>query len=1617
MPTMEKMGECEIEGEANPEERATTSVVSGMGGMKSSKDLVEDTSVVSGMWGMESSNYLVEDTSVVSRMGGMELSKDLVEDTPVVSGMGGMESSKDLVEDTSVVSGMGGMELSKYLVEDTYVVSRMGGMELSKDLVEDTSVVSGMGGMESSKDLVEDTQRDNNTETIFDDKVKDASNGLEETHETQESSDSEASDSFICDSEDDMSEYESKDESNAEVPLTDAEVEELITEFLDVESKAAEAQESLEKESLEKVKSEVEAELSKNFQGEELEAAVSEEMETYIEMWESTLNELETESSLLLEQLDGAGVELPKLFRMIESQAGDRCSTETWKRMAHWVGGQLSSELDQAINNAENYLQSCRPIRRRHGRVMEEGASGFLAKKLPADKQITAVENSEGDWAAFSEIVQSTLSSQDRVSFGSKNWASVYLASTPQQASLMGLNLPGVDEVEEIDEIPMDSCDPFYADAIANEKAIDLSEEQKRNFRKVREEDDAKTSQKLQLELKKRRQWRKCSQKEIHDQSLLSDQYCAERGKKILHDADNVGCSTSKECQILPAVDDIERNDQKVQTFVSDGDDDLLVLHSVVKDTSGLVKREREPVDKVQEFVDVIDVDSAPSCSSQRINGHENFHCTVCRKVLSPSELCRHPLLEVISCKSCHRFIKGMLCYKDSNAAENFCRWCGKSGELVKCESCCMFFCVTCIKKPLDGKCIPEPMFSNWQCYCCSPSQLKEFVMDYRKALVEFAVPDISINTDSSESDIDQRFSIKKRMKKRIRRILEDTELEEKTKEKIALEKARQEHLKIMQLSGKSLGHASTTLDRRMMKATEVKVLGDAISGYIVNFAREDGEKPIRIPPSISGKLKPHQISGIRFMWENIVQSVHKMKSGDAGLGCILAHTMGLGKTFQVIAFLYAALRLADIGLRKAIIVTPVNVLHNWRQEFIKWKPIELKALRVFMMDSVPREKRVDLMLRWANKGGILLIGYSAFRNLCLGKHVKDKSTALQISHLLTYEPDILICDEAHMIKNRRADITLALKQVKTQRRIALTGSPLQNNLMEYYCMVDFVREGFLGSCQEFRNRFQNPIENGQHANATTEDVKIMNQRSHILYEQLKGFVHRMDLNVVKNDLPPKTVFVITVKLSPLQRKLYKKFLDVHGFTNDKAASDRPLMKRCFFSGYQALAQIWNHPGLLQLVKEHKYNARQEDSVENFLMDDSSSDDNVEASDMPTGDRQEIRANQTKKDDGVFHEEVEWWEDYLPEKIYKEVDCSGKMVLLLDILSMSYEVGDKVLVFSQSLPTLDLIELFLSRIPRKEREGKYWKQGKDWYRLDGRTDGSERQRLVEKFNDPTNRRVKCTLISTRAGSLGINLHAANRVVIVDGSWNPTHDLQAIFRVWRYGQIKPVYAYRLMAHGTMEEKIYKRQVTKEGLAARVVDRQQIYRTMSREEVLHLFDFGDDEAVDDVAYNTTKLNPVHIPLPQNDSTSDKFMETLMTKHGPRWIANYHEHETLLQENEDEKLSKEEQDLAWETFQRTMEWEEVQRIIPKEESSYNGHRDHQNPVHSRRQHRDHHRHEDIPQQPKVVTPIQRKCSNLSHLLTLRSQGTKAGSSMMCGECSQEICWENLNRDAKSR
>lgn len=1415
----------------------------------------------------------------------------------------------------------------------------------------------------------------------------------EETSTTDDDSEANSYEFFVRESD---NEQASASEEGTEVPLTEEEVEELVVEFLEVESKAAQAQESLEKESLDKIETEVRLELSERLQGDELESAVSTEMEQFQMQWENELDDLEIRSSILLEQLDAAGIELPRLYKTIESQVPNVCQTEAWKSRTHWAGSQVPEEATQSIKKADEYLQSCRPVRRKHGRLLEEGASGFLAGKVPVGDD-DSVKCHEKSWSSFNELIKSKESAEN--TFGSSNWASVYLASTPQEAAALGLQFPGVDEVEEISEV-----DGVFDD-IKGVDEVELSEEQRRKYRKVREEDDAKIMKCLQRRLKgkRMRDWCKenfglvssCDEKPpLPENGVLGAKSDCPSSKKLKTDENKVSI------EILKHTCEDDDNEKRLKTVIVESDDDMQIdsKQALQKDGEGSST-------EFEKVVDIIDLDLFPSPKLPNKSLHKTFKCTICSEMLNASDVHRHPVLDVVVCGSC-RFLVIEKNRLEDPVSGSYCTWCAQSELIQSCSSCKLLFCTNCLSRNLGEECLSEAKATGWQCCCCVPSQLELLISECDKALsgVESSDSETS-NAELSGSENNGPVS-KQKMKKSIRRIMDDTELGEETKRKIAMEKARQDHLKSMQeqsatkLRSKNVGNPFET-------PLEI-CLQDAGDGHVVNLAREEDEEPVRIPSSMSSKLKPHQVEGIRFMWENVIQSVKKVKSRDKGLGCILAHNMGLGKTFQVITFLYTVMRCAQLGLRTALVVTPVNVLHNWRKEFSKWRPAELKPLRVFMLEDVARVKRPDLLTKWRVKGGVLLIGYSSFRNLSLGKHVKDKNSANEITYALQCGPDILVCDEAHMIKNRRADITQALKQVRTQRRIALTGSPLQNNLMEYYCMVDFVREGFLGSTHEFRNRFQNPIENGQHTNSTSDDVKIMNQRSHILFEQLKGFVQRKSMNVVKNDLPPKKVFVITVKLSQLQRKLYKRFLDVHGFSSSGYSEKS---HRSFFAKYQTLSQVWNHPGLLQMAKEQRGNLRREDAVENFIMDESSSDDNVENY-LPNGEKQKDKADQqSKKSNIIMNEESNWWEELLDENTYMKADYSGKMTLLLDILSKSSELGDKVLVFSQSLTTLDLVEFYLAKLQINGKEGKHWKRGKDWYRLDGSTPSSDRQNLVEMFNDLENTRVKCTLISTRAGSLGINLHAANRVVLLDGSWNPTHDLQAIYRVWRYGQTKPVYAYRLMAHQTMEEKIYKRQVTKEGLAARVVDRQQVSRTISKEEMLHLFEFGEEELMEQNENGSTMIEKpstsdtikTSVPVPV-----DSLMLSLLSEQ-TRWISGYHEHEALLQENEEEKLTKEEQDLA------LSEWESLRKAAsdPERKSSMSAVPTYPNPV---RPLKPASRSRQL-QQPKANSNNQKKCTNLTHLLTLRSHGTKAGCTTTCNECGQEISWETLNRDGRSR
>ncbi|XP_033221462.1 uncharacterized protein LOC117175816 isoform X1 [Belonocnema kinseyi] len=236
---------------------------------------------------------------------------------------------------------------------------------------------------------------------------------------------------------------------------------------------------------------------------------------------------------------------------------------------------------------------------------------------------------------------------------------------------------------------------------------------------------------------------------------------------------------------------------------------------------------------------------------------------------------------------------------------------------------------------------------------------------------------------------------------------------------------------------------------------------------------------------------------------------------------------------------------------------------------------------------------RARVIQDWQKNGGVLLIGYELYRQLSLKKANKakrkrgqpfkdpvdveedDKNKGLldgMHTALVSPGPDLVICDEGHRIKNSHASISLALKQMRTKRRIVLTGYPLQNNLLEYWCMVDFVRPNYLGTKSEFCNMFERPIQNGQCIDSTPQDIRLMRYRAHVLHALLEGFVQRRSHSVLQISLPQKEEYILLVRMTPHQRKLYDTFMNQVVKTR---AVPNPL------KAFAVCCKIWNHPDIL----------------------------------------------------------------------------------------------------------------------------------------------------------------------------------------------------------------------------------------------------------------------------------------------------------------------------------------------------------------------------------------------------------------------------------------------------
>ncbi|XP_046893357.1 transcriptional regulator ATRX-like isoform X2 [Hypomesus transpacificus] len=811
--------------------------------------------------------------------------------------------------------------------------------------------------------------------------------------------------------------------------------------------------------------------------------------------------------------------------------------------------------------------------------------------------------------------------------------------------------------------------------------------------------------------------------------------------------------------------------------------------------------------------------------------------------------------------------------------------------------------------------------------------------------------PSCIVLSDSSmdmegDGEGDSKETLKGR--KKIRKIIEDDHLRSETLRALKEEEDRCKRLADRELNREDL--------REVIVIDDESQVACPITTKLVLDQDETTKEPlIQVHRNLVTRLKPHQVDGVQFIWDCCCESVKKANN-TPGSGCLLAHCMGLGKTLQVVTFLHTMLQSKILMFRTALVVCPLNTILNWVNEFDKWqdnmgddkvKVTELATLKR------PQERYIALQ-KWQRDGGVMILGYEMYRNFTLGHKVNNQQLKKTFHcTLVNPGPDFVICDEGHILRNEASNISKAMSAIKTKRRVVLTGTPLQNNLNEYHCMVNFIKENLLGSLKEFRNRFINPIQNGQCADSTPRDVRIMKNRAHVLHAMLAGCVQRRDYSALTKFLPPKVEYVLAVRVTTLQIRLYRYYLD--NFTRAGSLVDGARVKAgtSLFKDFQILSRIWTHPWCLQLnyiSKENKghFEGKNQIRAAHLLGSDepavSDSKEKEEKGIMPPpGDDEDndviivwdsvskrahaekdkaanpaveaVKAGSSTRADSPA---VDWFKVLLSDTDSSVLEHSGKMVLLFEILKMAEELGDKVLVFSQSLISLDLVEDFLDLANKARNKGESslykgpgsWIRNTDYYRLDGSTSATSRKKWAEDFNDSTNTRGRLFLISTRAGSLGINLVAANRVIIFDASWNPAYDIQSIFRVYRFGQQKNVFVYRFLAQGTMEEKIYDRQVAKQSLSFRVVDQQQIERHFTLFELTELYMFEPDLLEEP---NSEKKNkkPLHL-LPK-----DLILAELLQ--GCReHIVRYHEHESLLDHKEEEELSEADRKAAWDEYE---------------------------------------------------------------------------------------------------
>eukprot|EP00922_Rhytidocystis_sp_ex-Travisia-forbesii_P025931 GHVS01038024.1.p1 GENE.GHVS01038024.1~~GHVS01038024.1.p1 ORF type:complete len:627 (-),score=84.32 GHVS01038024.1:448-2328(-) len=494
---------------------------------------------------------------------------------------------------------------------------------------------------------------------------------------------------------------------------------------------------------------------------------------------------------------------------------------------------------------------------------------------------------------------------------------------------------------------------------------------------------------------------------------------------------------------------------------------------------------------------------------------------------------------------------------------------------------------------------------------------------------------------------------------------------------------------------------------------------------------------------------------------------------------------MGLGKTLQSISVMWTLLKQGfhpnQPLARKAVVVCPASLVKNWAEEITRWLGGRLPCT-VVAESSKDKVESLFIGFRYDRTSLVLISSYETFR----GHAQKLEGVPI----------DLVICDEAHRLKNDKTRTATAIASLPATRRLLLSGTPIQNDLDEFFALVSLCNPNVLGDSAHYRKVYATPILVGREPGATQSQQAKAADRLAELSSITNQFIIRRTNTLLAKLLPPKFIMNVFCRLTPLQTRLYDSFLQSGSCRNMLNESGGGQLTGRVLSGIQGLMKLCNHPSLI---------LTNDSPLKGF--------EGCEALLTEAG-------QQTKCRDRAVR-----------------VELSGKCHFLACLLQDIRTVGDRVVIISNYTQTLDLFEKLCRQL------------GYSCVRLDGATSVTKRHALVKSFNELSSKSF-AFLLSSKAGGCGINLIGANRLVLFDPDWNPANDKQALARVWREGQLKTCYIYRLFSTGTIEEKIYQRQICKDGLSAMLVSagKNQLKDCLSSDLVKNLFTLNKDTDCD-------------------------------------------------------------------------------------------------------------------------------------------------------------------------